>query len=160
SLPHIYLPEHGENEGFTSPSGGGSEADIPRRDRAQHAAALERALAEALAAADDQIARRDATIAGGTEGFYLGFELPSAQAGLLDKLEDRRGKQHIELVSVHPSPTQADKIAATVFVPASKRDSFFKKVDDYRTKETGTGKPKNEPLVASIDTVRLAQARS
>ena len=47
---------------------------------------------EALAAADAQIADRDTAVAGGTEGFYLVFELPAAQVGLVDKLEDRRGR--------------------------------------------------------------------
>lgn len=159
SLQHIYLPEHGESESFMSPLSGGGEATVPQRDRALHSAALERALTQALAAADAQIMARDAAIAGGTAGFYLEFELPSSQAGLLDRLEDRRGKQHIEPVSVHPSQTQ-DKVAATVFEPASKRDSFLKKVEAYQTKETKSGNPQNEPLVASIDTVRLAQARS
>jgi hypothetical protein len=159
SLRHIYLPEHGESESFTSPLSSGGEAIVPQKDRARHSAALEHALTQALAGADAQIVARDAAIAGGTAGFYLEFQLPSSQAGLLDRLEDRRGKQHIELVSVHPSETQ-DKIAATVFVPASKGDSFLKKVEAYRTKESRGGKPQNEPLVASIDTVRLAQARS
>jgi len=159
TLRHIYLPDHGESESFTSPmSGGGTEA-VPLRNRGQHAAALEQALTQALAAADVQIAQRDGNIAGGTQGFYLEFELPASQVGLLDRLEDRRGKQHIELVSVHPAQAQ-DKIAATVFVPASKRDSFLKKVEAYRTQQTASGKPQNEPLVASVDTVRLAQARS
>lgn len=159
NLRHIYLPDHGEREAFTSPmSGGGTEA-VPQRNRVQHAANLERALTQVLAAADAQIAQRDANIAGGTQGFYLEFELPSSQGGLLDRLEDRRGKQHIELVSVHPGQTQ-DKIAATVFVPAAKRDSFLRKVEAYRTKQTSSGRPQNEPLVASVDSVRLAQARS
>ena len=135
------------------------DSELPARDRERHAAALERALTQALGAADAQIAARDAAIAGGTTGFYLEFELSLSQQGLLDRLEDRRGKQHIELVSVHPSQTR-DKIAATVFVPASKRDSFLKKVEAYRTDVSKGGKPKNEPLVASIDTVRLAQTRS
>ena len=159
SLRHIYLPDHGESEFFTSPLSGGGEQTAPQRNRAQHAVALERALTQALAAADAQIAARDATVAGGTQGFYLEFELPASQAGLLDKLEDRRGRQHIELVSVHPAETQ-NKIAATVFVPESKRDSFLRKVDAYRNRQTSGGKPQNEPLVASIDTVRLAHARS
>jgi hypothetical protein len=60
---------------------------------------------------------------------------------------------------VHLAEAQ-DKIAATVFVPASKRDSFLRKVDAYRNRRTKGGKPQNEPLVASIDTVRLAHARS
>ena len=156
NLQHIYLPDHGEREAFTSPmSGGGSEA-VPGRNRTQHAASLERALTQALGAADAQIAQRDANIAGGTQGFYLEFELPASEgAGLLDKLEDRRGKQHIELVSVHPAQTQ-EKIAATVFVPAAKRDSFLRKVEAYRTQQTKGGRPQNELLVASIDTVRLA----
>src|SRR5215475_14150178 len=103
TLRHIYLPDHGESESFTSPMSGGSLDAIPTRNRARHAAALERALTQALAAADAQIAARNANIAGGTQGFYLEFELPTSQGGLLDKLEDRRGKQHIELVSVHPA---------------------------------------------------------
>jgi hypothetical protein len=158
SLRHIYLPDRGESESFTSPLSGG-EQTVPARNRERHAAALERALTQALAAADAQIAARDAAVAGGTQGFYLEFELPASQGGLLDKLEDRRGKQHIELVSVHPAEAQ-DTIAATVFVPASKRGSFLRKVDAYRNRQTKGGKPQNEPLVASIDTVRLAHARS
>jgi hypothetical protein len=158
ALRHIYLPDHGESESFTSPLSGG-EQTIPPRNREQHAAVLEQALTRALAAADAQIAARDAGVAGGTEGFYLEFELPASQRGLLDKLEDRRGKQHIELVSVHPAESE-NKLAATVFVPASKRESFLKKVEAYRTEQTRKGRPKNEPLVASIDSVRLAHARS
>src|SRR5689334_16630962 len=122
SLRHIYLPGHGESESFTSPLAGGEQA-IPARNRGQHAASLEHALTQALAAADAQIAARDTNIAGGTEGFYLEFELPASQAPLLDRLEDRRGKKHIELVSAHLAQ-MPDKIAATVFVPAAKRDSF------------------------------------
>ena len=137
----------------------GGRASVPLWDRARHSAVLEGALLHALAAADAQMTAREVDIAGGTAGFYLAFELHSSQAGLLDKLEDRRGREHIELVSVHPSQTD-DKIEATVFVPASKRDTFLKKVEDYRTKDTRSGKPQNEPLVASIDTVRLAHARS
>jgi hypothetical protein len=158
ALRHIYLPDHGESESFTSPLSGG-EQTIPSKNQEQHAAVLEHALTRALAAADAQIAARDASVAGGTEGFYLEFELPASQGGLLDKLEDRRGKQHIELVSVHPAEAE-NKLAATVFVPASKRESFLKKVEAYRTERTRKGRPKNEPLVASIDTVRLAHARS
>src|ERR1700747_1074602 len=94
NLRHIYLPDHGESESFTSPmSGGGSDA-VPARNRAQHAAALENALTRTLAAADAQIAARDANIAGGTQGFYLEFELPASQGGLLDRLQNPRRKKH------------------------------------------------------------------
>lgn len=54
SLRHIYLPGHGDREAFTSPLSGGGGFELPVRDRARHAEALERALAEALGAADAQ----------------------------------------------------------------------------------------------------------
>ena len=80
---------------------------------------------------------------------------------LLDKLEDKRGKDHIELVAVRPAEADPEtRLSATVFVPEAKRELYLKKVEDYRTQETPTGKPKNQPLVASLEDVRLAHARS
>ena len=161
TLPHIYLEDHGEREEFTSPRSGGAGVGLPPRNRGQHARQIERALTQALAAADRQIQARDANIEGGTPGFYLEFDIPMEQRPLLDRLEDRRGRQNIDLVSVRPSGADPENlISATVFVPESKRDAYFKKVEDYRTKETRSGKPRNEPLIASINDVRLAQVQS
>lgn len=50
SLPHIYLPDHGAAEPYTSPRSGRGGPAAPMRDRAQHATALEQALGTALAA--------------------------------------------------------------------------------------------------------------
>lgn len=161
NLKHFYLREHGERESFTSPLSGPRDQFIPQRNRAQHAQRLERALTTALAAAEQQIAAREADIAGGTAGYYLEFDLPKSQQPLLDKLEDYRGRAHVELVSVRPSVADPQgSVSATVFVPEAKKDIFLKKVRDYRDKETDTGKPRNEPLVASIETARLGQVRS
>jgi hypothetical protein len=57
------------------------------------------------------------------------------------------------------------KVAATVFVPEKQRDYYLSKVAAYRDEDRRPNKkgetgPKNERLVASIDTVRLAVARS
>ena len=62
-------------------------------------------------------------------------------------------------------PLAGEKIAATVFVPEKQRDYYLKKVAAYRDEDRppnqkGETGPKNETLVASIDTVRLAVARS
>lgn len=161
NLKHIYFAGHGRREQFTWPRGGGGEVLLPRRNREEHAAHLERALTAAIAAADQQIAARDAEIAGGAQGFYLEFDIGKGQRSLLDKLEDRRGQDHIELVAVRPADTDPEnKLSATVFVPEAKRELYLKKVEDYRTKETKTGKPQNQPLVASLEDVRLAHARS
>lgn len=160
NLKHFYLRDYGEREEFTSPRSGPRDQVLPARDRVQHARRLERALGTALEAAERQIEAREAEIAGGTAGYYLEFDLPKAQRPLLDKLEDRRGAQ-VELLSVRPSAEDPDRlVSATVFVPQTKKDLYLKKVEAYRTQETRTGRPKNEPLVASIESARLAQVRS
>jgi hypothetical protein len=162
NLKHFYFRDQGQRQAFVSPRSGGGEENIPARNREEHAGQVERALTQALQAAERQIAARDAAIEGGTRGFYLEFDLPIEQRAVLDKLEDRRGKAHIELVSVRPSEANPERdIAATVFVPESKKGSYLKKIEKYRTEDTPKGRPKNEALVASIDAVRLASgARS
>jgi len=162
NLRHFYFRDQGQRQAFVSPRSGGGELNIPQRNRGAHARQIERALTQALEAAEQQIRAREAEIEGGQRGFYLEFELPIEQRAVLDKLEDRRGKSHIELVSVRPSEANPEReIAATVFVPEAKKEAYLRKVEQYRTEDTPTGRPKNEPLVASIDTVRLAtNARS
>ncbi|KUO56338.1 MAG: hypothetical protein APF78_01860 [Sphingomonadales bacterium BRH_c3] len=115
------------------------------------------------------LASRDPLIAAGTPGFYVEFTLPADQAGVVDKLE-RKGKFPIELVSVQP--VDDNHVAATVFVPESQRGYYLGKVRAYETEDNvkqktlddgtvvETRKPKNERLVASIETTRLAVARS
>ncbi|KUO62638.1 MAG: hypothetical protein APF80_15855 [Alphaproteobacteria bacterium BRH_c36] len=178
---HFYLPGHGTAEKFTSPRAGGGSGHIPQRERAQHAAQLEQALTAALGAAQEQIAGRDPEIAGGKKGYYLEIDLPRGQQSVLDKLEDRRGKNHVELVTARPSLENPDIISATVFVPEAKAEIYLKKVRVYRDEdkvqyekdeegnqvvdEAGnpvekSRRPKNEALIASIESARLAQAQS
>ena len=157
NLRHFYFRDQGQRQAFVSPRSGGGDLDIPQRSRGTHARQIERALTQALQAAERQIRAREAVIEGGKRGFYLEFELPIEQRAVLDKLEDRRGRSHIEIVSVRPSEANPERaIAATVFVPEAKKDSYLRKVEQYRAEDTPTGRPKNEQLVASIDTVRLA----
>lgn len=165
--PHIYLPGHGEAQGYTAHSaGGGDGSELPVRDRAEHADQLTAALTEAVRAAETVLASRDPDLQGGTPGFYLEFELPASQADAVDRLENRQGKAPIELVAVRPlAPDQADKITATVFVPDQKRDYYLDKVAAYRDQDRkptskGITGPRNERLVAAIDTARLAVVRS
>lgn len=171
-LQHVYLPGHGDIRDYTARGGGGGGADVPQRDRAAHAEQLTAALTLAVANAEIQLKRREPELAGGTPGFYLEFELPSSQSDIVDKLENRQGKFPIELVSVRPVGEGRDAISATVFVPERQRDYYLKKVAQYRDEdriqrvevdgeivERNNG-PKNEVLVASLDTARLAVARS
>ena len=122
-----------------------------------HAEAVRLALAGAMAAAAVERGEREPDILAGTPGFYLDFELPVGSEDAAERLENRQ--KHIELVAVRPE--SADSPArATVFVPDAAADHFLRKVEQYRDENTRNGKPKNEALIASIQSVALAAVRS
>ena len=179
-LPHIYLPGHGNREDFTSPRSGGGGGTIPERNRKQHAQRLEEMLTTAAVVARERIANRDPEISGGIPGFYLEFELPQSQQSVLDKLE-YQGRNRIELVAVRPSDDNPDSLKATVFLPESRREHYLRKVrkyaeeDNIQFKKDGEGnfllddegkrieksrRPRNEALVAAMNSARVAEARS
>ncbi len=167
--PHFYFPASGKPVGYTAHAGGGGGSAPPQRDRATHAQQLTQVLTQVVAAGETVLANRDPQLASGTPGFYVDFILPADQAGMVDKLE-RKGKFPIELVSVQPADEH--HVAATVFVPESQRGYYLGKVEAYATKDNVKEKtledgtvvesrtPRNERLVASIETARLAVARS
>ncbi|MBJ7500178.1 MAG: S8 family peptidase [Sphingopyxis sp.] len=167
---HFYLPGSGKSLGYTAYSAGGGGSAVPPRDRAAHAAQLTKALTDVVVAGETLIAARDPLVAAGTPGFYIEFQLPADQADMVDKLERKTKNFPIELVTVQPMDN--DFVAATVFVPESQRNYYLGKVQAYQAEDNvrekvqpdgsvvQTSKPKNERLVASIETARLAVARS
>ena len=89
---------------------------LPQRQRAAHAEALAQAVGQALDAARQQMAARDAGVAVGTPGFYLEVQLPGTERAGLDLLADRR--QHMEVVAVREPAHPGDPLLASVFVPS------------------------------------------
>jgi hypothetical protein len=104
------------------------------------------------------MADREAGIAEGEHGFYLQFDIPVAERGAVEALENKPAG--IELVAVPQIPDGEDNVTATVFVPERSLEFYSKKVDAYRDEETKTGRPKNQNLIARIEDVRLAAVRS
>jgi hypothetical protein len=155
-LPHCYLAGSGKAEPYTThlrPRG----RPLPQRERGVHAEAVRAALAEAMTAAAAQRTEREPDVLAGTPGVYLEFEIPAGSEEAAERLENRQ--KHIELVSLRQA--SADSPArATVFVPDTAADHFLKKIEQYRDENTGKGKPKNEALVARIQSVALAAVRS
>lgn len=101
---------------------------------------------------------RDMQAAAGRNGYYLELEIEPAQQSALDRIGDRR--QGVELVAVREPIAEQGRVAATVFVPETAARYFLDKVEQYRSQETKTGKPKNQELVARVETARLASVRS
>ena len=156
--PHIHLLNNGVREAYRRPNQRIEPSPLPARDRAGHAAALLQSIEQAVESARQQIAGRDAQLAVGIPGFYLEIDLPSSERAGLDQLADRR--QHMELVAVHDPVQPGGPITASVFVPQRAEAYYQRKVEAYRDDQTDRGRPRNEPLVSRMETVRLATARS
>nr|WP_292724339.1 S8 family serine peptidase [Mesorhizobium sp.] len=65
----------------------------------------------------------------------------------------------MELVAVHEPTQPGAPITASVFLPQSAQAYYLRKVEAYRDVDTDRGRPRNEPLVSRMETVRLATAR-
>jgi hypothetical protein len=154
-LPYIYVENSGQPELYTSKSGGKTPAP-PARARAAHAENLLRSLNAALGQVQAGIRANRAADDRDPTGFVLEFRLPLGAEKFVEKLEDRR--QHIEVLSV--SDRGNDGLVASVYVPMRAEQHFLRKIEKYRDEETGKGRPKNEPLVARVDTIAIGAFES
>ena len=156
--PHLFIAGNGLAQHYTRPPRRILSRPLPERVRAEHAEALERSMGIALEAAHRQLEQRDVVGAEGVPGFYLEIELPAGEMEVVDKLGNRLKK--IEVVAVREPEDPEAAITASVFVPATAETYYHDKVADYQMQDTISGRPRNEPLVARMETVRLATAKS
>ena len=157
---HILLDGPGEARNYTNPrSGGGDEFPLPPRNRTTHARKLISDVrqakddAEALAKSTGHVIRDICLEIIGEKDYPLKAE----------SLENRRLKPAIELLSVRE---RDDTQYATVYVPEGKLGKFLRKIERYESENTPastaypSGRPKNEDLVAGIDSIRFPVLRS
>lgn len=156
--PHIHLRNKGIGEAYRRPNQKIEPPPLPGRDRAAHAAALAQSIEQVIEAARQQIAARDGQLSVGMSGFYMEIDLPAAERAVLDQLVNRR--QHMELVAIQEPEQPGAPITASVFVPQRAEAYYLRKVEAYRDVDTDRGRPRNEPLVSRMETVRLGTARS
>jgi hypothetical protein len=150
ALPHLVVKDTAVAEAFT-PHGGGPRLDIPPRNRAGHANKLIQQFAGIRTDFDAIREERQAHGFDARDGLQLEFEsLPNFELKF-ESLDLRQ--QGIELLSVIK---RDGKMVAVCFVPDGKLNYFIKRIEEYRDDVTKTGKPKNEPLIANIEDVRLA----
>jgi hypothetical protein len=154
--PHIFLRGHSDNEVYAG-RGGGRRTLPPARNREEHAQRLEAQLIQALTSARQLANVTVQRAPDDTPGYHLEFVLNPQGREFIQSLENRQ--QGIELLSVR-TPDPEGEIHATVFVPFGAENFFRRRVEVYRTEDTARGRPKNERLVASIDSVTLAIVQS
>jgi hypothetical protein len=157
-LRHLVLDVRPQSIGYTSPRAI-IERNFPRRTRASHAASLQEQIDALIADAELRVGFRNAVRPEAQDDAVQvvfegapGFELQ------LSSIESRRA--NIELLSVREVGlgSQATVIAAA-YVPMEGLAHLLMRLTEYATKEVN-GKPKNQPLIESIERVKLAVVES
>lgn len=154
NFPHIVVENSATTEAYRYPGGGGSEKALPPRDRQNHANRLLAALERVRTDAAERKEELNASAVPAKKGVHVVFESEPGFELELKSLEDRR--QGIELVALHPSRGKEDAQLAVVHVPQGKLEAFERKIEEYATRETVKGKPRNNKLVEKIADIRLA----
>jgi hypothetical protein len=151
---HIFIVGWIKRENYTSPGSGRSNIKTPSRDRVAHGSAMKKKFEQAWEASK---ARKSniAVVSGNPNGFYVEFDSDKKFPLDLEKLDLQ--SHGIELVAVR---RENEVERATVFIPEGKVQLFLDRFEDYLTRDTRFGKPKNKSLVESIADLRLATLES
>ncbi len=161
-LSHLIVTSFERND-FTGTGGGGGKTNRPKRDRQQHSIFLKQQLEQAWAAAEhDEVvyhAQRN--------GVYLEFRGEPGYQLVSKSLENLRGNSPsnwTRLLNIRKEIVQTEDLSqfkeivfATVFVPNSKKETLFTKIEQYATEENAkSGDPKHAKLLESISNIRKA----
>ena len=155
---NVFLSDTAETYDFSSTPKPGGELQIPfRKNRQSHSDKLVAQFREAQNHFNSYTPEQVAAISYNT-GTYVEF-VGAENCDLVTKsLEDNR--QGIKLLNVRDVVSEYDEnhipkitTKATVFIPTGKEDVFIKKITDFATKQTKSGKPKNNDLVSSIESI-------
>jgi hypothetical protein len=155
--PHLLVSTGAAAEPYRryTGGGGGDEAVAPS-NRRLHARQLGQQLEQAEAAAAQQRAVREFTVAGAVDGFYVQFEsFPGVQLAL-ESLDPRSRGIHPELVSVQEILTSAGAVEyATVFVPDGTLGYFVSRLQQYAA-TADEDAPRHRKLLDRVHAVSLA----
>ena len=152
--PHLYLGSTGKAEPFTSPStGGGSQVDVPARNRQQHGNALIGQLRHIEARQEELHKEAEALELESLIGIQVEFESFPGIDLAVESLADAR--QKIELLNVIH---RDDRTFATIFVPEGNLVAIESKLQAYleeRKDKAGRARD-NRTLIDAIQSFRSA----
>lgn len=152
-LPHLQMVERGVAQDYKSRKGRGPTVKFPARNRANHGSVLRNRLLSFIPVSEDRQLQRAAMQLDQLVPDGIVIEFQSAQGfDLAFKSLDLPSKG-IELLNVKV----IDKVTyATCYVPQGQLQTLINKVREYINQLTKFGKPKNQDLVASIESIGLA----
>lgn len=152
---NIILTDTSEAISYSSPIRGGGKLTTPERERVSHGATLKNKLENAWVRSKEIDNNRTAVSLPTRTGMYLEFvSAPNSDLNI-KSLEDIRAG--IRLLNVKEENLDDTKtIKATVYIPSGKESHFIKKITEYIEEDTPKGRPKNSPLINSIEDIKLA----
>lgn len=148
---NIFLTQTSESMPYmSSPSRGGGR--IPEREVGWHASFIHKKLTDCY---NESLTQKQVAAIKYKSGTYLEFSSASEYDLTIKSLENR--SQGIYLLNVQEDK-DTQTIKATVYIPEGKESYFIKKIEDYadESKNTKSGNPKNNNLVASIEDIKVA----
>jgi subtilase family protein len=157
---HIFISEHVKSEKYKASPKQGKRPRIPPRDRATHSAKLLQQFDSIWNQKKRIQQSRTAEKIATREGTYLSFTSAADHDLITKSLEDI--KKGIRLLNIKKEKIDGDhsQIKATVYIPNGMEGFFISKIAKYEAEELKSGKPKNAPLVNSINDVSIALLES
>jgi len=158
---HLFIRENVVKDNYKASPSRRPQANIPGRDRASHSSKLLQQFAEIWRRKEETKASRTAESISTREGTYLSFT-SAINADLITKSLENI-KKGIRLLNIKEEIVEENhkQIKATVYIPNGLEGFFISKIVKYQTEYFGnTDKPKNAPLVNSIEDVSIALLES
>lgn len=153
---HIFITGNVKPEKYRASPKSGKPPRIPQRDRAAHSAKLLQQFDNIWNQKRELEQTRTAEKIATREGTYLSFTSAADHDLITKSLENI--KKGIRLLNVKEEKIDGDhtQIKATVYIPNGMEGFFISKIAKYEAEDLKSGKPKNAPLVNSINDVSIA----
>lgn len=153
---HIFISGNVKPEKYKASPKQGKQPRIPERDRAAHSAKLLEQFDNIWNQKKELEQSRTAEKIATREGTYLSFTSAADHDLITKSLENI--KKGIRLLNVKEEKIDGDhiQVKATVYIPNGMEGFFISKIAKYEAENLKSGKPKNAPLVNSINDVSIA----
>lgn len=153
---HIFISGNVKPEKYKASPKQGKQPKIPQRDRAAHSAKLLQQFDTIWKQKKELEQARTAEKIATREGTYLSFTSAADHDLITKSLENI--KKGIRLLNVKQEKIDGDhtQVKATVYIPNGMEGFFISKIAKYEAENLKSGKPKNAPLVNSINDVSIA----
>ena len=159
-FPHILLRDITQKQSYTPKTGGGSSEDaLQEKDPDVHGEFLKLAYDSALKKYRDLCRQNGITDERRLdEGFTVEVKAPENVGLEYTKLEDRRGREHLEVLNVKVDES-GNVSSAVIYVPPKKKENLSKKIEAYRdeSKKTEEGHRENQKLLDTVEDIVAAE---